>query len=228
MFPYAFMANLGPRVASIVTGEGDGFTDAVLDVSSLGLAENDVLVVFLGHTQDADLTFAMSGFTAVADLYANDSYDANLHVGYKVQTSSPDSSVTLIGATSISQSWSAVAFNVRGLDTGTVLDVSAQTATAINTLLIDPPTVTPTSGKVIILSGGSTASNDSSGSWTSADLSDLTVITGTSGSSLTNVVTAAGWVVHDDSAFNPAAFSPSFSDRTDACFCACTIALRTL
>lgn len=224
MLPFALMANQAPRIIAIETGEGDGGSTPTLDVSGMELSENDVLVIFFAVADTgANETFNMTGFTQVADLYQSDTYETNLHVGYKVQTSSPDSTVTIGPAgMSASDSWSVVAFNVRGIN-ATTLDVAATTVTTGNTLLINPPAITPVTNGSIIISGGTSADNGFV-TYTSGDLNDFQSFTGDQGSSRCHL--AVGWAEGTTSEFDPAEFGASTSDNSASSVCACTLALR--
>lgn len=223
MFNFLLMSNQGLPVIATATDQGTASGVRTLDVSGMSLQENDFLLVVFAFSE-ADETFAMTGFTEVCDLRANSTRDVNLHIGYKIQTSSPDTTVTLNSASmSTSQPWVALAYNVRGVDTATPLDVAATTATANNTGIADPPAITPANAGGLVIASAA-AGSSLSGTFTSPDLQNFTALNQNPAAG-SEAVTFGSGLDRSAGASNPSAFTFP-SDSTQNGYCACTIALR--
>ena len=107
----------------------------VLDVSGLGLAQNDILLVF--NVSSAGTPAAPSGYTSV---------NGSTSVYYKIQTSTPDTSVSFWDSGGNGDAAAALGIAFRGVSTTTPLDVTSTTSTSI-----DPPSITPASNDCCIL-----------------------------------------------------------------------------
>lgn len=114
------------------------------------------LVVFSHFVRDnggdQNVGTSTSGYTEIADLFGNDSNDANLSVSYKVMGSTPDTIVTSVATAGrhvlIASVW-------RGVDPTNPLDVTSTTSVLTNTGIADPASITPiTPGAVVIAVGG--------------------------------------------------------------------------
>jgi hypothetical protein len=115
-------------------------------------AANDIVFVAVATGAVANRSQAVTGYTQVASLYADGTTDTNLFVGYKLMTATPDTTVT-IPSTGSGTDAQTVAIQVwRGIDLN-VFTIGAETATAINTVLVDPPAVTPTSNSLLLIAG---------------------------------------------------------------------------
>lgn len=130
-----------------------------------GLQEGDLVIVAVCNTSDASDTHypvTTSGYTEIADLYANDTRDLNATVSYKYMGATPDTTVTCTGRTGSADYGcfgSATVF--RGVRAVNPFDVPIATATGINSALPDAPAVTPlTLGSRISILGFSTQEND--------------------------------------------------------------------
>jgi len=131
-----------------------------VDLSSLGLAEGDLVIVATGlyGTSNLNPGVSTSGYTEIADLYSDDTRDMNLSVNWKLMGSTPDSSVTCNGSGSSFNGAVGIAYVLRGVDQATPLDVTSTTATGIDSGVPDAPSITPTtSGAWVIAIGGSVA-----------------------------------------------------------------------
>lgn len=121
-------------------------------------AQGDMVIVVLtvASALTRNITYRISGYTQIADLFADDTYEANLQVGYKIMTSTPDTSVTITGGTGDTSDAYAIAVHVwRGVDQTTPLDVTSTTTTQLNTAIPDPPAITPTTpGSMILVAAG--------------------------------------------------------------------------
>jgi hypothetical protein len=167
-----------------------------------------------------------SGYTQLADLYANSTNDAQLGVFYKVLTTG-ETSVQISNSGSVSDGAIGV-FVFRGENITNPLDVTSTTATFTSTGRPDCPSITPVTNNSLILAIGSGAG--ASGN----PLSDLTAPSGMSnfyqvrtgaGTDNQTVLGMATFIQTIAGAYNPATFGGG-STSTSNSACAVTIALR--
>ena len=219
-------------VGGYVQGFAGTTSNVVISLTSLtgGLASapaaGDLVIVYFGTGSTADRNLVVSGYTEVAELYSNDTFDTNLVAAYKFMGGTPDTSFTLTGGTLSATDAGAVAVQVwRGVNTVTTLDVTSTTATGINTVLCDPPAITPTTTGAIIVSGGAGGHDNIAGAQTYSS-SNLTQFISV-GRVDTNAVTIGlGYNAWTSGAFNPAQFTFSAADDTTYSWAAVTLALR--
>lgn len=133
-----------------------------LDVLTGGIATapaaGDIVIVVHGVGINADVALGVvtAGYTEEAELWSDDSRDANLSVSRKIMGATPDTSVTVTGSGSTTAGAATAVHVWRGVDQTTPMDVLRTTATGINSSLFDPPAITPvTSGAVVIACGSS-------------------------------------------------------------------------
>ncbi len=127
-----------------------------IDLSSFGMAEGDIVVLAManGNNSDINLVINTTGYTELVELYANDSYDINLAVSYKIMGATPDTDVELTH----SGSWTTAVVHVyRGVDTDNPFDVALTSATGINSGIPNPPAITPVSDDTMIVIVGAGA-----------------------------------------------------------------------
>lgn len=218
-----------------VGGYVEGFvgqtTDKTITLTSLtgGLAsqpsDNDFVIVYFGTGSNADRNLVVSGYTELVELYANDDSDTNLVVAYKFMTGTPDTSVTLTGGTLNTSDAGAVYISVwRNVNTTTPMDVTQTTATGTNTVLADPPAITPvTLGSVIV--SGAAGAHDKAGAPTYSS-SNLTGFLSVGADDANDVTIGGGYNIWTTGSFNPAQFTFSDSDATKYSYAAVTLALR--
>jgi len=133
-------------IGIVGNGAQDG-GDVALDLTTIGtLLEDDLVVVVYGIGDDDDVDFDMaivspSGFTEVADLFSDDTFDSHLGAFYKVMGATPDTTVTVDGLGGADAAVAAIAWGFRGVDTTTPMDVAATTNTEINTMDATPPSI---------------------------------------------------------------------------------------
>lgn len=144
------------------TGGSGSYTVSLTSLSGgVGSAPQagDIVVVISGFASSIDLDPGptTSGYTEVADLYHNDSNDANLSVAYKIMGATPDTSVTVEGSGATNAGAAAVIHVWRGVDLENPLDVAVVTNTGGNSGLADAPAITPiTSGAIVLACTGGT------------------------------------------------------------------------
>lgn len=149
---------VGGKIAANV-GTTSPWTTVLTDLTG-GLAAapaaDDLVIIAYGVGGQVDLSIGIntSGYTEIAELFADDDFDANLSVNRKFMSGSPDTSVEM-SQTFNNQYAAAVAIQVwRGVNQTTPMDVTATTATGIDSPNVDPPSITPsTTGAVIICCG---------------------------------------------------------------------------
>lgn len=193
------------------------------------IATGDIAIVAFASAATGDLIInaTASGFTTIADLYANDTYDVNLWVGYKILTETLSQSINVICNTGSAAFGSAITAQIfRNINATTPEDVAATTLTQTNTGLPNPPSISPiTPNSIIVVVGanGNIATTDN----------ELL-----SNSSLTKVISIAGDGANGDvsismghvrwtgGVYDPPAFSFSSADSTNNSAASVTIALR--
>lgn len=143
------------------TGSSASFN---IDLSGLSLAQGDLVIVATGFVtvggSDSNPGVTTSGYTEVADLFGDDSREAQLSVSYKLMGATPDTTVACNGSGSGSFGSVGIAYVLRGVDQTTPIDVTTTTATGIDSAVPDPPSITPaTSGAWVVIAGLGTATS---------------------------------------------------------------------
>lgn len=153
---------------------GLAFTE---DLTPLGLQDGDLVVVGYHVTSNTDRNIGVTtaGYTEEAELFANDTYDANLSVSWKVMGPTPDADVSLSSTGSSSHPGHVSIRAYRGVDATTPMDAARTTATGTNGLLVNPPAITPvTSGALVVIFGNGAAAQASLATpYASSDLTDF-------------------------------------------------------
>ena len=145
--------------ATATAGPSGG--DITIDVSSLTILEDDILVLNATAEGTADGTFTVTGnnsgaATIVADLYADDNGDVNMVVALLVQGATADTSIVVDPAIGTAAGYySYIIRQYRSVDTTTPQDVAATTAASANSDAANPSSITPTTaGTKIVLCYG--------------------------------------------------------------------------
>jgi hypothetical protein len=183
-----------------------------------------VIVSFVTNPADTGrISYRISGYTQIADLYANDTERVQLQVGYKIMGSTPDTSVTITGGSADVDQAIAVAIQVwRNVDPTTPFDVTRTTSTRTNTVDPDPPSITPvTSGVVIVVAGG--GGHNTSGTFTSGDLSNFVTENASDTHDATVGMGSYNWT---SGTFDPVLWGFTGTDSTNYAAAAVTMALR--
>jgi hypothetical protein len=133
---------------------------AALAGGSASVAASDDIVI-VAHaegqfTSDQALALTTAGYTSLADLYSNGTKDVQLGVFLKRMGPTPDTVVD-IPANGGAQDHCAIAYVLRGVDTGTALDVSVATVTDGNEKPNNPAVTTITNNAVVLAIGGTSA-----------------------------------------------------------------------
>lgn len=208
--------------SNIIITFGGNLTGGLSSSASAG----DIVVVYFGVGAESDEVSNISGYTEIAQLAPVDTYVANLSVGYKFMGVTPDTTFTLIGGTASSRNAGAVVVQVwRGVDTVLPLGVNSTTATGINSVLCNPPAITPIAQGSVIVSGGAGAHVDGTQTFSSSDLSGFLSV---GANDDTDVTVGAGYLVWNSGSFNPAAFTFSGTSATTNSWAAVTLALQPI
>ncbi len=204
-------------------------TDQTISLTSLsgGVASapatGDLVIAYLGVGSTAFSARTISGYTRTVSISADDTFDTYLGVYYKFMGATPDTSLVITGGTASASNAGAIAVEVwRNVDSILPFDVTTTTATGINSVLCNPPAITPVTPGAIIVAGGAGAHNQSTATFSS---SDLTAFLSSGGNSTNDVTIGLGYKVWESGAFDPAAFTFSGSDSTNFSWAAATLAL---
>lgn len=207
---------------------------AAITVSLTGLTgglatapiEGDLVVVVralaAGAATDVDLTTSSTGWTELVDLYSNDNRSTNLAIYYKRMGATPDTSIVLSAHASGQSSGFAVQV-FRGVDAGTPFDVTSTTATASDTVLPNPPAITPTTQNALILIAGGAAHDDQTDTFGASYLTNFL----SAGSSTSfDATVGMGYVSWTSGTYDPAAWTFSGTDTLSYSNASVTMALR--
>jgi hypothetical protein len=218
-------------VGGYVQGFSGTTSNVVISLTSLtgGLASapaaGDLVIVYFGTGSTVNRDLVVSGYTEIIELYSNNSVDTNLAVARKFMGGVPDTSFTLTGGTGSTSDGGAVAVQVwRGVNAVTPLDVTRTFATVSDSVLCDPPAITPITPGAIIVSGGAGA-HDEDGVETYSS-SDLTAFISDGDNDANSVTVGLGYHVWTSGSFNPAQFTFSGGDESSYSWAAVTLALR--
>jgi hypothetical protein len=191
-----------------------------------GLVENDViyLTVTVGTLlTDTDFNMtAPTGWTELADLYANDTAETNLAVFRKVMGVTPDSTATISNPGGFGQGCAAVEIALIGVDTTTPEDATTTTATGIDTGTPDGASITTvTDGAWVLTCVGNPDSDTTitapTGYSNQVDRNSAASEPCTTGMTTKEVTTAA--------AENPGAWTNMSTNAANS-WCAATVAVR--
>lgn len=183
-----------------------------------------------GLTTNRDLSAVVttSGYTLLADLHANDSFDANMAVFTKLMGGTPDSNVVVVGRPG-SASVVIVHISVfRGVDASTPLDVTSTTATGIDTGNVDPAAITPITDGNVIAIFGSDGISTTARTFTTGSVAYMSGFMQASGAgSSQGTLSGTGYVTGQpaNTSYNPAAWTIS-ADGISNSWAALTVALR--
>ncbi|MCK9344621.1 MAG: fibronectin type III domain-containing protein [Candidatus Pacebacteria bacterium] len=116
----------------------------------------DLVVVATGFvsTANGNPGVGTAGYTEVADLYANDTRDANFSVNWKLMPATPDTLVNCLGSGSATNGAVCEVHVWRNTHKTTPLDVTSTTAVATNSAVPNSPIITPVTQGAIVLSLG--------------------------------------------------------------------------
>lgn len=186
---------------------------------------NDLVVVSFVSAINSDRNITATGYTEVADLYADSSSDTNLYVGYKYLTST-DASVVITSDLGSTSQAAATSIHVwRNVSSSNPLDVASITATTTSSRIPNPASITPITNGVVVLAIGANAYGTAGavGVFTSSTLSNFV---SSFGSNTTNASIGMGSKVWGAEAYDPDAFIFAGGDSTSHTSAVVTMALR--
>lgn len=209
-----------------VTGTGASASFNI-SLSGLGLQQGDLVIVATGYVTvggaDGNPGVSTSGYTEIADLYSNDSREAQFSVNYKLMGATPDTSVTCNGSGSASLGAAGIAYALRGVDQTTPLDVTSTTATGLDSSIPNPPSITPTtSGAYVVITGCGTSQNIELGVTPPTGYSNGAFVSGAQSTAVHVACASKEWT---SGAEDPGAWTDWATSTVDA-WAAATMAIR--
>lgn len=130
----------------------------------VGTAQNDLsLAIEFGESSAGNETLSMvtTGYTQLADLFADDTHDANLGVYQKIQGATPDTTAVFTGFGDASEVHLGCVRVYSGVDTTTPIDATTTTTAGSGGPLVNPPSITTvTNNAVVVAMGGAGAGSD--------------------------------------------------------------------
>lgn len=212
---------------------GGGTFNVALNSLSGGIASaaaaGDYVIVLLVHADniDASIQCNTAGFDVIgSELLGNDTNKTNTELYAKRMTSTPDTSVELQTPSDAGESSVAIAHIYRGVDPTTPLDgVTVQTVETINTVLFDPPSITPTTpGAWIVIAGGG-AHAEGTQTYANSSLSGVASV-GSDGTDRDASGIMAYYSSWTSGSYNPPACTFTGSDSTTYSCAGYTLVLR--
>lgn len=188
----------------------------------------DLVIVSYSAVSTANLSITLGDGTwdSPTGLWANDTRDANLRVASKIMGGTPDTQVQGSGNTTATNGATMTCQVWRGADPITPQDVAMQTATAINSAVPNPPSVTPvTAGAVIVAIGCGSGAATNPAVTAPTGYSNLVQATVDPGNSITSAMASKAW--SGSGAEDPGAFGGITTSTSDG-WCAATFVIRPL
>lgn len=186
-------------IASTITVPLTSLTDGVASAPRTG----DLVVAYVGLASFANRDLTMpSGWTLLATVSSVDSRTSDLFVIYKTMGATPDTEFDLPGAVGSSGRGLAVAiFVYAGASTAAPVFTTADDN---NSVLCNPPAITPTVSGSVVISGGMGAHTQGAFKFLSSDF-DAFLSDGVS--SVADATIGVGRFAWTTGAFDPAAFT---------------------
>lgn len=141
---FAVPTKVGAAISFIDSCEGTLANGGDVTLTLPSMLENDLVIVAYSigdDDTDHDMFVITADYNEAADLFSNDTDDANLGVYWKVMGSTPDTEVQVEGRGQTDSSVAAVCMVFRGVDTVTPMDVAVEPATGLNTMHPNPPSI---------------------------------------------------------------------------------------
>lgn len=197
-----------------------GLTGGIASAASAG----DLVIAAFAAASTSNLTLSItSGYTLIGtEQYSDDGHDTNLRVAYKFISGDTE---TTFGFTGVGNPGAVAVYVFRGVDPTTPLDVAIAETTGLNTVLANPPAITPvTPGAFIVCVGAGAANTGAENTFTSSDLTNFRTVAKRDGrEAILGIGHKPDWV---SGAFNAAAFGFTGGDGTNNSNASVSIALR--
>jgi hypothetical protein len=185
-----------------------------------------VVTYCTGSTADRTLTITNAGgtpYTYLSDLYANDTYDANMRVGYRFMPSTPETSLVLSQTFNTADAGRYTIHVFRGVDPSTPIDVTSTTATGIDSRVVNPAAITPsTAGAFIYITG--CGAGGTGGTYTASHLTSF--LAGTTADTNDAFIGSGFYMGWTSGSYDGANFSGGGTTTTSDSWASTTVALR--
>lgn len=181
----------------------------------------DIVIACVSFNDATDRNITCTGYTEVADLYSNGTYDSQLGVFYKV-LSSADTSVAFDLGTNVAASFCV---HVWRYINSSPLDATSTTATFGGSTSANPPSITTTTNNAIVLAIGSAAAVVGDYGSPTAPSGMINFFQAKTTATNSASIGIASVLQSTVGSYNPAVFSTSPSSSTGT-WCAVTMALR--
>jgi VCBS repeat-containing protein len=215
----------GIQYIAASTGTG-GISNYSVNLPAEAQAGDFIVVItgFASGTDGAPGVVSPSGYIEIADLWGNDSLDANLSVSYKFLGDTPETSIIVAGHNYlVTRGAGTIILLFRNVNATTPLDVTTATAVGTNSAHANPPALTPvTDGAMVVVAAGWVAMAPSNTPTFPAGFENEAAVINGSTVSFVGAACTRAW---EGGAVDPAAFVATSSDGTCS-WCAVTLALR--
>ena len=213
---------IGSRSAEFVGSTTVGTT---ITIESLNLQYGDLVIVAYEACGTVNKPLSISGYTTVANLYANDTEDSNFLVAYKFMGLIPDTDIVIPPTQNAADAGAVVVHVYRGVNLEQPFDVSSTTATLLNTAIPNPPAITPvTQGAKIVVAAGAAHTVGTAGLFSAGYLSNFVTTAGNDTNDATVGIGHVDWP--GVTTYDPAAWSFTGTNSTNFSTNSVTMALR--
>ena len=213
-------------VGGIAQGYEGTASDISIDISSLDIRQDDIIVCGFNMYDYEGKSLSASDFIKVDDVRVSTDFPEALYVGYKIADGS-ENYITIPGGTGNTSSAGAASVQVfRGIDTSVVMDVSHTTKTFTSSHIPNPPPIaTVTDGAIIVaVGGGALGGGETTDTYSSSDL--LGFVTSCGKDYYDSMIGAGHQVIEIASQFDPAPWTSTATDSSDFSAAVVVLALR--
>jgi hypothetical protein len=226
-------------VGSCSANGGNG-ANATLDLTSLSggsdtsPSTDDLVIVAYGNADadnsnlnmDAAALLTGNGYTEAADLFSNDTFDANLGVYWKIMGATPDTEAVADNVGGADTDTPAVCMVFRGVDTSSPMDATDVEATGLDTMDPDPGEINhnnPSGVWTVIVGANAHNLGNTTFTFPTGYTTDAAQI---AGNDTSDGVVGMGYNTSPSDPENPGVMTDSGSDSTSFAWAAVTMALR--
>jgi hypothetical protein len=220
---------VGGKTVTITPSSASNTTISLTDLTgspSTSLQAGDIVIVsYVIASVGTDTPNVTSNtYTTLASLFANDSNDTNLYVGYKIMGATPDTSVGVTPTRSTSNGGVVAIQAYRYCDSNFPIQQPANTATFLSTVRPTPPTITPWDNDSVAVIVGAGSHERGNVSYTTTGLTSF--ITSGSTNTSNDASIGMGFRVIQSGSYSPNRFGFSQSDSTAYSSAGASIALK--
>ena len=225
---YATIQYVGGRTQT-GTGTTADITVALTGLSG-GLASspsaNDLVIITFATPSSVNLTYRIAGYTSITDLYANDTYDANMQLGYKFMGATPDATASITAGSGTGNPFAIIVTVWRNIDLTTPLDVVTRTRAATNTSTPVHNDITPITPGARIIVASASAHASGNGIFSNAGFLNNFLSTGIGFSGTQSIIVGIGDAVWTSGLYTPTTWGSSVATATTHSNVSATMALR--